>query len=168
MTTKELYEQAVHQYCEQFCDLMWEDSTVYDIDDWVSGDIGGIICIADYWFNFSTIKEVVDKRIDRDTVFEWYNYSLNGGNINLHNYWKGVRDDQNHIPDFRKKVDKKKEFEAKLDEIMAKIYEQDSWIIPEYKQIKMFIYTKLAPRDWSKKDKQIVNSADTIDDLESI
>ncbi|MGA1050646.1 MAG: hypothetical protein ACO3TG_04065 [Minisyncoccia bacterium] len=92
MTTKELYEQAVHQYCEQFCDLMWEDSTVYDIDDWVSNDIGGIICIADYWFNFATIKEVVDKGIDKDTVFEWYDYSLNGGNINLHNYWKGVRD----------------------------------------------------------------------------
>jgi hypothetical protein len=98
MTTKKLYEQAVHQYCEQFCDLMWDDSTVYDIDDWVSGDIGGIICMSDYWFNFSTIKEVVDKGIDKDTVFEWYDYSLNGGNINLHNYWKGVRDEDVNKP----------------------------------------------------------------------
>jgi len=93
MTTKKLYEQAVHQYCEQFCDLMWDDSTVYDIDNWVSNDVGGIICIADYWFNFATIKEVVDKGIDKDTVFEWYDYNLNGGKINLHNYWKGVRDE---------------------------------------------------------------------------
>jgi hypothetical protein len=103
MTTKELYEQAVHQYCEQFCDLMWDDSTVYNIDLWVAGDIGSIICIADYWFNFSTIKEVVDKGIDKDTVFEWYDYSLNGGNINLHNYWKGVRD--NRVPDPSKTID---------------------------------------------------------------
>jgi hypothetical protein len=163
MTTKELYEQAVHQYCEQFCDLMWDDSTVYDIDDWVSGDIGGIICMADYWFNFSTIKEVVDKGIDKDTVFEWYDYSLNGGNINLHNYWKRVRDKDIKI------VDKKKEFKAKLDEIMAKIYEQDSWIIPEYEQIRMFIYARLAPRDYSKTERITkTDTSKTIDDLESI
>jgi hypothetical protein len=166
MTTKELYEQAVHQYCEQFCDLMWEDSTVYDIDDWVSNDVGGIICMSDYWFNFATIKEVVDKKIDRDTVFEWYDYSLSGGNINLHNYWKGVRDD--HIPAVEKKVDKKKEFEAKLDEIMAKIYEQDSWVPEDYEMIRMFIYARLAPRDYSKKDNRVPDPSKTIDDLESI
>jgi hypothetical protein len=66
-----------------------------------------------------------------------------------------------------KKVDKKKEFEAKLDEIMAKIYEQDCWIISEYEQIRMFIYARLAPRDWSKTE-QIANTSKTIDDLESI
>lgn len=66
-----------------------------------------------------------------------------------------------------KRIDKKKEFEAKLDEIMAKIYEQDCWLAEEYEQIKMFIYTKLAPRDYSKTE-QIVNSSKTIDDLESI
>lgn len=66
-----------------------------------------------------------------------------------------------------KGVDKKKEFEAKLNEIMAKIYEQDSWEAKDYEIIRMFIYARLAPRDYSKTE-QIVNSSKTIDDLESI
>jgi len=66
-----------------------------------------------------------------------------------------------------KKVDKKKEFEAKLDEIMAKIYEQDCWITPEYEMIRMFIYARLAPRDYSKKDNRVPDPSKTIDDLKS-
>jgi hypothetical protein len=68
-----------------------------------------------------------------------------------------------------KKVDKKKEFEAKLDEIMAKIYEQDCWKIPEYEQIRIFIYARLAPRDYSKTERITkTDTSKTIDDLESI
>lgn len=65
-------------------------------------------------------------------------------------------------------MNKRKEFEAKLDEIMAKIYEQDCWIISEYEQIRMFIYARLAPRDWTKKDNRVPDPSKTIDDLESI
>jgi hypothetical protein len=97
LSTKEMYDQAVHQYCELFCEIMWDDSTVYDPDYWVAGDIGTIICIADYWFSFSDIKEVVDKNIDRDTVFEWYGCTMEGGKINLYHYWKGLREEKENI-----------------------------------------------------------------------
>jgi len=92
MTTKELYEKAVHQYCKQFCKIMWDNKNVYDEYFWVGEDVGGIICLCDYWFNFDTIKQVVDESIDKDIVFEWYDYNLNGGKINLHHYSKGLRD----------------------------------------------------------------------------
>jgi len=38
------------------------------------------------------------------------------------------------------------EFDARVEEIMAKLYEQDCWLTEEYEMIRMFIYTKLAPR----------------------
>lgn len=154
MTTKEnsfLYEKAVHQYCEEFCEIMWDDKDVYDEYFWVSEDVGGIICLCDYWFNFATIKQVVDEGIDKDIVFEWYYYNLNGGKINLHNYSKGVRDEiseekvkYNH--DEIINASNSVEFDARVEEIMAKLYEQDCWIVPEYEQIRMLIYTKLAPK----------------------
>jgi len=59
-------------------------------------------------------------------------------------------------------------FDARVEEIMAKIYEQDCWVPEEYEMIRMFIYTKLAPRDWSKKDNRVPDPGKTIDDLESI
>ena len=65
-------------------------------------------------------------------------------------------------------MNKKKEFEAKLDEIMAKIYEQDSWKTKDYEMIRMFIYARLAPRDYSKKDNRVPDPSKTIDDLKSI
>jgi hypothetical protein len=97
LSTKELYEKAVHAYCELFCEIMWDNSTAYDTDYWVAGDIGTIICIADYWFSFLDIKEVVDKGIDKDTVFEWYDYTMEGGRINLYHYAKGLREEKENI-----------------------------------------------------------------------
>lgn len=94
---KELYDQAVHGYCKLFCEIMWDDNTAYDPDYWVAGDIGDVICIADYWFSFSDIKKVVDKNIDKDTVFEWYDYTMAGGRINLYHYWKGLREEGENI-----------------------------------------------------------------------
>jgi len=92
---KQLYEEAVHEYCRRFCNHMWEDDTVYDPYFWVGGDIGGIIKISDLFLDFETIRIAVDNHIDWDTFIEWYDYHIEGGKIKLTAYAEGLRDKQN-------------------------------------------------------------------------
>ncbi len=89
---KQLYEEAVHEYCRLFCNQMWQDYTVYDPSFWVGGDIGGIIEISDLWLDFETIRIAVDNLINSDVFLEWYYYQLERGKIKLTAYAEGLRD----------------------------------------------------------------------------
>lgn len=72
------------------CDVGWiknfyweEDGTEFTAGDgaedgihlsgyWVSEEIGGVLEIADYYFNFSRIKEALELEATEDQLFEYY------------------------------------------------------------------------------------------------
>lgn len=79
-------QHPVQQYfeaCERIKEAFISKYYIYEtldresIDDfWVGDDIGGVICINDYFHN---LKDMVDALIldcPREKFFEWYDYSL--------------------------------------------------------------------------------------------
>lgn len=67
------YEDAVHEYCQAFCE---KHEYQYDPDDWVGNDIGGIVAIGDYFVNFNDIRYDIDNDVPEDKFLHWYDYSL--------------------------------------------------------------------------------------------
>ena len=43
---------------------------------WIAEDIGGVIQIADYFFNLSDITEFIKYNYSRKKMFEYYDYAL--------------------------------------------------------------------------------------------
>lgn len=66
------YENAVHEYCLAFCQKHGYD---YNPDDWVGGDIGGVLNINDdYFFDFDDIRYDIDHDIAEEVFLQWYDY----------------------------------------------------------------------------------------------
>ena len=75
---KENYEKAVADYLNVFLKM-------YDFDIldawWVSGEIGDVISIGDYFFGFRDIMLCVDRQVAWDDLLAWYDYSLEAHNL---------------------------------------------------------------------------------------
>jgi len=43
---------------------------------WIADDIGGVLSVADYFFNLSDIVDFIKYRYTRKLMFEYYDYAL--------------------------------------------------------------------------------------------
>ena len=89
------YENAVHEYCLAFCQ---KHGFEYNPDDWVGGDIGGVLNINDdYFFDFDDIRYDIDHNIAEEVFLQWYDYDtevalVEGAHIvNYHSWCMGYR-----------------------------------------------------------------------------
>lgn len=75
------YNDACEEYLKAFCDTY---GFQYEKDSWVSGDVGTITCVGDYFFDFnSVVKYAVDNNLhDYEDLAEWYNYCMFAHNFN--------------------------------------------------------------------------------------
>ena len=85
-------------------------------DDWVAGDVGGIICVGDYFINFDDIRLMMRKDIPFDTFLEWYDYCIDANyvglsSVNFKSWVQGFRDvdkeELAHLVSMKRDFDKK-------------------------------------------------------------
>jgi len=80
--TQDLVEHFIATY---FVD---EDIPREDVEAfWVGDEIGGTLCIGDFFFDLRTIVLAIQLDCPMEKLFEWYNYTIeNENNINLDHY----------------------------------------------------------------------------------
>lgn len=79
---KQAYEQAVNNYLMAFCHKHEFDYTDAK-NSWVGNDVGGIVCVADYYVNLDTIRTDIDRDAPVDEFVKWYDYTLRIGMIDI-------------------------------------------------------------------------------------
>ena len=67
---KRNFEKACNNYLQEFI----ESNGLEDEGNWIGGEAGGIIEIADYIIDMITIRTAVDNNITFETFDEWYAY----------------------------------------------------------------------------------------------
>lgn len=85
---KEIYENSVMEYVIKFINK----HDLPGLEFWVGEEIGGIAMIGDYYFGFQDIKLDIDEDVAEQTIFEWYDFSLeNEVKVNYKSWLKGYR-----------------------------------------------------------------------------
>ena len=70
------YYNAVEELTKKFCKKYFKGVYEYDVNDWVGGYIGGIICINDYWFYLNDIVIAIKYKATKKELFGFYEYNL--------------------------------------------------------------------------------------------
>ena len=100
------YYNAVEDLTKYFCKKYFKDVYEYDVNDWVGCDIGGIICINDYWFSLNNIETAIAYKATEKELFGYYDYSYE-----KHVAEKGCISFEHYLKYFRgfsfKEIDKK-------------------------------------------------------------
>lgn len=127
---KELYNKVVEEYCIEFCKKY--DFDDYDASMWVSDDIGGVLCVSDYFINFSDIKYCIDNNVSWKDFVRWYDYCIDLGMIdtslpmpNLNSWIHGCPrmslDDINRLKSAKEAVEEaKRRFEEEVSKTVLK------------------------------------------------
>lgn len=66
------YYNAVEELTKDFCKKYFKGVYEYDVNDWIGGDIGGIICINDYYFDFKNIQKAIKYKATEKELFGYY------------------------------------------------------------------------------------------------
>lgn len=66
------YYNAVEDLTKLFCKRYFKDTYEYDVNDWVASDIGGVICINDYFFNIKYIETAIKHKATKKELFDYY------------------------------------------------------------------------------------------------
>lgn len=82
MKQLENYYKAVEDLTKLFCKRYFKNFYNYRASDWVGGDIGGVICINDYWFNVKNIETAIKYKATKKELFGYYDYSLENDSEN--------------------------------------------------------------------------------------
>lgn len=107
------YENICNEYVKTFCELY---ELHYEQDCWVGGDIGSIVCLGDYFFDFQgVVKYAVDNGLnDFSDLMEWYYYttwaaSFNQPVPNFGSWSKGcpraTKEQQQHLINLKREFD---------------------------------------------------------------
>lgn len=86
------FNSAVEAYLKEFNKKHETDA---DLNDFVAGDIGTIVCVRYCFMDFENIRHDIDNDIAPKLIWKWYYYSLDKGLANkpasnFKNYCKGV------------------------------------------------------------------------------
>ena len=77
------WENLTIEYVKIFCE---KHEMYYEEDSWVGNKIGEIICIGDYYIDFSDIKYDIDNNVPEEKFDLWYWKSLEVYQITGKNY----------------------------------------------------------------------------------
>lgn len=77
------WENLTIEYVKIFCK---KHEMYYEEDSWIGNKIGEIICIGDYYIDFSDIKYDIDNNIPEEKFDSWYWKSLEVYQITGKNY----------------------------------------------------------------------------------
>jgi len=95
MTLQDKFQGITKLYVEAFLrkhDFFDDETGEYYDYEWVADEVGGILCVSDYFFGFDDIRYDIDNAIQKDTFFAWYEYCVeNEKKVNYKSYCKGAR-----------------------------------------------------------------------------
>lgn len=77
------WENLTIEYVKIFCE---KHEMYYEEDSWVGNKIGEIICIGDYYIDFSDIKYDIDNNVPEEKFDSWYWKSFEVYQITGKNY----------------------------------------------------------------------------------
>jgi hypothetical protein len=86
------YDDACNDYAKAFAEKHEMD---YSDSFWIGEDVGTILCIGDYSFNFQEIRYDIDYNIDKDEIIKYYDYCTRAYSLgfkkimNYENWCKG-------------------------------------------------------------------------------
>lgn len=69
------YYNSVEELTKHFCKKYFKGVYEYDVNDWVGCNIGGVICINDYWFSLSNIEIAIKYKATKKELFGYYDFS---------------------------------------------------------------------------------------------
>ncbi len=69
------YYNAVQELTKEFCKKYFKGVYEYNVSDWAGGEIGGIICINDYYFDFKNIEIAIKYKATKKELFDYYDES---------------------------------------------------------------------------------------------
>jgi hypothetical protein len=69
------YYNAIENLTKVFCKRYFKNVYKYKAEDWVGTDIGGVICINDFWFNADEIVVAIKHKATKKELFSYYDYS---------------------------------------------------------------------------------------------
>lgn len=77
--TNQMTENWIKTYFQlEFED--WENGLDYY---WISDEVGGIFEFSDYFFSFSDVLDCYKHNVNREQLFNWYDYMLSNDSIKL-------------------------------------------------------------------------------------
>lgn len=69
------YYKAVEELTKEFCKKYFKGVYEYDVNDWAGVEIGEIICINDYYFDFKNIVIAIKYKATEKELFGFYDES---------------------------------------------------------------------------------------------
>lgn len=69
------YYNSVEELTKHFCKKYFKGVYEYDVNDWVGCNIGGVICINDYYFDFKNIVIAIKYKATKKELFGYYDFS---------------------------------------------------------------------------------------------
>ena len=79
---KDLYTKGCNEYLLLFCEkhgFDYEDAK----DSWVANEVGGMVCVNDYFVDMQTIITDVEHCVDESEFIKWYDYCLEANEFGL-------------------------------------------------------------------------------------
>lgn len=71
----ENYYKAVEELTKEFCKKYFKGVYEYNVNDWAGGEIGGVISINDYYFDFKDIEIALKYSAKEKELFDYYDES---------------------------------------------------------------------------------------------
>jgi len=69
------YYNSVEELTKHFCKKYFKGVYEYDVNDWAGCNIGGVICINDYYFDFKNIVIAIKYKATEKELFGFYDES---------------------------------------------------------------------------------------------
>lgn len=72
---KDEFEKIANAYLEAFCKkhgLNYEEAKC----GWVANEVGDVVCVSEYYINFDEIRLDIDKDVDKDEYYKYYDYCV--------------------------------------------------------------------------------------------
>lgn len=83
-TLKQRYEELAEEYRKALIKQFYPDEEVpYGDSYWVGDEIGGILELNEDFFDFDTIRYIVDNDVQYDTWEDWYQYCKEVGDFGI-------------------------------------------------------------------------------------
>ena len=119
------YKDICNEYIAEFLDKHDLSINDYEFNEWwINNEVGGLVNLDDYTFNFDDIRYDVDHDIPGDQIFKWYwnrieRYELGLTYMNYPAFCKGAPDP---IPS--DKMERIRESKQKLNALQQELMEQ--------------------------------------------
>jgi len=85
-------KKEYNRICQEYIDLFCEKQEM-EFDGWAGNEVGGVVMMGDFFFNFSDIFADINKEQPKGVIINWYYDNLENQDkaINYHSYTMGLR-----------------------------------------------------------------------------